>query len=171
MGVLKNIYEILRLVITLFILPTLFTFLIVVQYNKVESQKSDWLNVAGELESFGVGKRQYVNTHGIKSVSDVFCLKLKNAERKFSWYERGSDYYDYVDEFSEGEVLMVFYEKDNNSNMSNIIRLERASGDVVFEETKFKKGEKVMLYLFLFFLIISILLPLFIVWKKFVKKT
>jgi hypothetical protein len=148
-------------VVSILILPLIFSLLIYIQMNQITKTKEQFHAVEGHVESFGTTTKTHKGgQRSPKTESEIFYIKLKNNETTFSYFNRNeNEYVRLKEKIKSDDIIKIFNEGYNTSqNTVDIIQLEN-NYEVLIDKSEFDYNACILLVLFSVFLILYFYIP------------
>lgn len=147
-------------------LPIVFVFIIFSLIKDITKSENDIKLNQGIISEMGITERIYKSTshRGITTKNDVFYLKVKNDNNKYSYFERFSNnYQSIIHDLKIGDFVKIYNEGiDKNQNTISIIQLEKGN-QILISKSIHNKRNYFIIIAFLAFLILYVI----IIYRKF----
>lgn len=146
-------------------LPIVFVFIIFSLIKDITKSENDIKLNQGIISEIGITERIYKSTshRGITTKTDVFYLKVKNDNNKYSYFERFStNYQSIIHDLKIGDFVKVYNQGiDKNQNTISIIQLEKGN-QILISKSEFNQTKYFLITVFS----ISLILYIIIVYRK-----
>ncbi|MGU9940008.1 hypothetical protein ACNFNZ_15705 [Empedobacter brevis] len=147
-------------------LPIVFVFIIFGLIKDITKSENDFKLNQGIISEIGITERISKGTshRSITTKTDVFYVKIKNDNNKYSYFERFSNnYQSIIHDLKIGDFVKIYNEGiDKNQNTISIIQLEKGN-QILISKSIHNKRNYFIIIAFLVFLILYVI----IIYRKF----